>query len=127
MKKVLIKVEKTETGFSAYSKKYPAFTTSQNAPDLITNMVDSLNGYFEAENLKKRVSPSDLSFEMDLTSVFDVFPINVKALSRRIGMNYTLLSQYATGRKKPSRNQTHKILNGIHEVGRELTEVKLMV
>jgi uncharacterized protein YqgV (UPF0045/DUF77 family) len=126
MKKVVVKVERTETGFSAYAEKYPAFTTGRNSAELVTNMVDSLNGYFEAEGLKKRVAPSDLTFEIDLSSVFEVFPINVKALSYRIGMNYSLLSQYATGKKKPSQKQTEKILEGIHEVGRELIEINLV-
>ena len=126
MKKIIVKVERTETGFSAYAEKYPAFTTSKNSADLISNMVDSLNGYFEAEDMKKRVAPGDLTFEVDLSSVFEVFPINVKALSYRIGMNYSLLSQYATGKKRPSQKQTKKILEGIHEIGRELTEINLI-
>lgn len=66
-------------------------------------------------------------FEVDLTSVFEVFPvINVKALSGRLGMNYTLISQYATGKKKPSAKQAEKIMEGIHEIGRELSELTLI-
>ena len=67
-----------------------------------------------------------IAFELEMTSVFDVFPINVKALAERIGMNYTLLSQYATGRKKSSQKQTEKIVEGIQEVGRELAELSLV-
>ena len=67
-----------------------------------------------------------IAFELEMTSVFDVFPINVKALAERIGLNYTLLSQYATGRKKPSQKQTEKIVEGIQEVGRELAELSLV-
>jgi hypothetical protein len=126
MKKVVVKVERTGTGFSAYAETYPAFTTGRNSAELVANMVDSLNGYFESENIKKRVAPGDLTFQIDLSSVFEVFPINVRALSYRIGMNYSLLSQYATGKKKPSPKQTAKILEGIHEVGRELTEISLI-
>jgi REP element-mobilizing transposase RayT len=40
--------------------------------------------------------------------------------------NENRLSQYATGKKKPSPKQTEKILEGIHEVGRELTEINLV-
>lgn len=47
-------------------------------------------------------------------------------LSERIGMNHTLLSQYANGRKKPSPKQKERIMEGIHEIGRELTEISLM-
>lgn len=126
MKKIIVKVEKTTTGFSAYAEKYPAFTTGRNSAELISNMVDSINTYFEAENLKRKVTPRDLTFEVQISSVFEVFPINVKALSKRIGMNYTLLSQYANGKKSPSQKQTEKIVMGIREIGRELTEINLV-
>lgn len=127
MKKIKVKVEKTTTGFSAYAEKYAAFTTGKTVAELITNMVESLNLYFEEAKSKKVVTPNDLLFEVDLTSVFEVFPvINVKALSRRLGMNYTLISQYATGKKKPSAKQTEKIVEGINEIGRELSELSLI-
>jgi transcriptional regulator with XRE-family HTH domain len=90
-------------------------------------MVESLNLYFEEAKNKKVVTPNDLLFEVDLTSVFEVFPvINMKALSRRLGMNYTLISQYASGKKKPSTKQTEKIVEGINEIGRELSELSLI-
>ena len=92
MKKITIKVEKTKTGFSAQAENYPAFTTGQNSAELVSNMVESLNLYFEDQEINKTVSIKDLSFEIQISSVFEVFPINIKALAERIGMNYTLLS-----------------------------------
>ena len=127
MAKIKVKVEKTTTGFSAYAERYSAFTTGRTVAELVTNMVESLNLYFEEAGAKKVVTPNDLLFEVDLTSVFEVFPvINVKALSGRLGMNYTLISQYASGKKKPSAKQAEKILKGIHEIGRELSELTLI-
>lgn len=128
MAKIKVKVEKTTTGFSAYADKYSAFTTGRTVAELVANMIESLNLYFEEAEIKKVVTPNDLLFEVDLTSVFEVFPvINVKALSSRLGMNYTLISQYATGKKKPSSKQAEKIMEGIHEIGRELSELTLIV
>ena len=127
MTKIKVRVEKTRTGFSAYAEKYSAFTTGKTVQDLVSNMVESLNLYFEEAGSKKEVTAGDILFEVDLTSVFEVFPvINVKALSDRLGMNYTLISQYATGKKKPSPKQTEKIMEGIHEIGRELSELMLI-
>ena len=126
MKKIIVKVERTATGFSAYSEKYPAFTTGRSSGELISNMVDSINTYFEAVKSKRKITPRELTFEIRLSSVFEVFPINIRALSTRIGMNYTLLSQYATGKKSPSPKQTERIVSGIHEIGRELTEIRLI-
>ncbi len=99
-------------------------TTGRTAQELQSNMVESLNLLFEDERV---VSIGDLSFQMELTSVFEVYPvINMKALSRRVGMNYTLLAQYATGKKKPSPKQTAIILDAIHDIGRELSELSLI-
>ena len=124
MAKIKVKVEKTKTGFSAYAEKYAAFTTGRTVEELQTNMVESMNLFFDGEKI---VTKSDLSFQMELTSVFEVYPvINMKALSRRVGMNYTLLAQYATGKKKPSAKQSAIILDGIHDIGRELSELNLV-
>lgn len=128
MTKIKVKVEKTTTGFSAYADKYPAFTTGRTVEELIANMVESLNLYFEVEGKGKVIAQNDLRFELDLTSIFEVYPIiNMKALSRRLGMNYTLMAQYASGKKRPSPKQTEKIIDGIHEIGRELSELQLVV
>jgi hypothetical protein len=127
MAKIEIKVEKTGTGFSAYAEKYAAFTTGGSVGELYANMVDSLNLLFEAEGRSRKVSARDLTFEMELTSIFEVYSvINMRALSKRIGMNYTLLSQYAKGKKRPSAKQSEKIIESIHEIGRELAELNLV-
>lgn len=41
-------------------------------------------------------------------------------------MNPSLLSQYVSGRKKPSINQSQRIMDGINRIGRELSELKLI-
>ena len=38
----------------------------------------------------------------------------------------TLLTQIVQGRKKPSDAQTKKILLGIHQIGKELSEINLI-
>jgi hypothetical protein len=40
-------------------------------------------------------------------------------------MNPTLLSHYVQGRKKPSATQTEKILKGIREIGKELSDLSI--
>jgi hypothetical protein len=127
MAKVKMKVEKTKTGFSAYAEKYQVFTTAKTVPELVANTVEAVNLYLQEAGGKKEITSGDLLFEMEMTSVFEVFQvINVKALAGRLGMNYTLLSQYATGKKKPSSKQTEKIMEGIHQIGRELSELRLI-
>ena len=67
----------------------------------------------------------DMKFEIDFKQFFQYYRvINAKFLAEKIGMNPTLLSQYVQGRKKPSENQTAKILDGIHQIGKELSEIQ---
>lgn len=124
-KKVKVIVEKTDTGFSAFAYDYPVFTTGKNFSELKENINEALNLYFEDDGV--RVNTQNIQFEIDLKQFFLYYRvINAKFLAERIGMNPTLLSQYVQGRKKPSSQQTEKILKGIQQIGRELTELSLV-
>jgi hypothetical protein len=52
--------------------------------------------------------------------------INAKAFSERIGMNQSLLAHYISGIKKPSPVQTQRILKGVHQIGKELAEIRFL-
>jgi hypothetical protein len=124
-KKIRMVVEKTNTGFSAYSEEYPIFTTASQMPDLLNNATEAANLYFnESGHL---IDKNSIKFELDFKQFFQFYRvINSKFLAIKIGMNPALLSQYVTGNKKPSLKQTEKILNGIQSIGRELAEIKLI-
>jgi predicted RNase H-like HicB family nuclease len=123
-KKIKIIVEKTETGFSAYSDEFSIFTTGRTVPELINNSYEATQLYFEK---KYKVNHENLKFEIDFEQFFQYFKVlNSKFLAERIGMNPTLLSQYVQGHKKPSENQTEKILTGIHQIGQELSDMNLI-
>ncbi len=126
MKKVKIIVEKTSTGYSAYAEKYPVYTTGADVKELVNNIVEALSFYFQEAGEKIAVSKKDLDLSFSIPSFFQLYPINVKQFATRIGMNYTLLSQYVQGRKKPSEKQTEKIVEGLQEVGKELSEVNIL-
>ena len=124
-KKIVMTVEKTNTGFSAYSEDYPIFTTGKSIPELINNAYEATEFYFEEES--EKFEHSDVKFEIDFSQFFKFYKvINAKFLAEKIGMNATLLSQYVQGHKKPSAKQTEKILNGIHQIGQELSEINLL-
>ena len=118
-------VEKTNTGFSAFSEDLPIFTTGKTVPELINNTYEAVQLFFEEENIK--ISHENIKFEIDFKQFFQYYKVlNSKFLAEKIGMNPTLLSQYIQGRKKPSENQTEKILTGIQQIGRELSEINLI-
>jgi predicted RNase H-like HicB family nuclease len=124
-KKIKMIVEKTNTGFSAFSEDYPIFTTGRTIPELMENALEAANLCFEDE--KVIITQENLRFEIDFKQFFLHYRVlNSKFLADKIGMNPTLLSQYVQGRKKPSETQTEKILLGIHQIGQELSEINLI-
>lgn len=123
--KIKIIVEKTDTGFSCFSENYSIFSTGKTIPEVIENVFEAATLFFEDEGIE--LKHSDLKFDVDFQQFFQYYKvINSKYLAEKIGMNPTLLSQYVQGHKKPSENQTEKILYGIHKIGQELSEMNLI-
>ena len=123
-KKIHFTVEKTDTGFSAYCEDYPVYTTGSSFTELLKNAVEAMN--LLLSDSSSQITDKNIAFEIDLRQFFQYYRvINSKFLAKRIGMNESLLSQYVQGRKKPSANQTNKILLGIQEIGRELSNINL--
>jgi hypothetical protein len=80
----------------------------------------SLEGFYtfnrdEIENQKNEVS-----------RVFDRFPvINVTKFAERIKINRSLLASYVCNEKKPGRKSKRQIEEALHQLGKDLLEVKL--
>jgi len=124
LKDFKIVVERTKTGFSAYSPQYPVFTTGKDINELLDNSFQAANMYLEefGEGVKK----NRICFELDFEQFFKYYRvINAKYLADIVGINPTLLSQYVTGKKKASLRQTRRIVEGINKIGRELTAIEL--
>lgn len=121
--KISVKVELTKTGYSAFALNYPVYTTGRTIEELKTNMLDALNFYFEDEGIVIYVEMIDFQYELD--QFFKHYRVlNTKFLAERIGINPTLFSQYVNGWKKPSAKQKSKIVNGLHSIGIELSQLK---
>lgn len=118
-------VEWTKTGFSAFSKDHPVVTTGGTLQELKRNIVEAMNLLLEDEGV--RVTSKDILLNMDMRHFFKKYSIlNARELASRIDMNHTLLSQYVSGTKMPSEEQTRKILTGIRKVAKELSAVSLV-
>lgn len=123
-KKFKFIVEKTDTGFSAFSTQRAVYTTGKSIIELQSNILEALQLALADENI--RVDEKNIDIEIDLKQFFRYYRVlNSKFLAERIGMNPTLFSQYVQGRKKPSASQTNKILIGIHQIGKELLQIRL--
>ena len=124
-KKIKMIVEKTDTGFSAFSDEYPIYTTARTITELMNNAIEASKLNFEEDNIS--ITQENLKFEIDFKQFFQYYKVlNAKFLADKIGMNPTLLSQYVQGHKKPSKKQTEKILYGIHQIGQELSDINLI-
>ena len=122
-KKIVVIIEKTKTGFSAYSEDFPVFTTGATVNELIENTNEAFSFYFEDKNQ----GTQQIYYEIDFKQFFQYYKvINSKALAKKIGMNPTLLSQYVRGHKRPSEKQSRKILYGINKIGKELAEMSVI-
>ena len=126
--KVKFIVQKEDVGYSATSELGNLFigTDGDTYDELVSNILEATNLAFEEDGIEFTVE--ELSFEYDLDSFFHFYKvINVKALSERIGMNQSLLAQYIRGIKKPSPAQIKRILMGVQQIGKELTEVSFLL
>ena len=127
-RKVGVVVIKEDKGYSATCTIGQTFvgTEAESFEELKASLLEALNFTYEEEGNKYVLG--DLSFEFDLESFFDFYRvINAKALSERIGMNQSLLAQYIRGIKKPSPAQTKRILMGVQQIGKELTDVSFLL
>lgn len=68
----------------------------------------------------KEMPDLDFNFKMDVGSFFNYYPINVTAFAKYIGMNASLLRQYASGVKSPSAKSMAKIKAGLEQFKRDL-------
>ena len=75
-------------------------------------VLDAVNLSFEDKGFVYTID--EIGFTYNMASFFEFYKvINAKALSKRIGMNQSLLAQYIKGIKKPSAKQTQRIMNGV--------------
>lgn len=125
---VTMTVIKEISGYSAFAQIGDDFvgTQGETFEDLKKMIIEAVNLNFEDQGFIYSID--EIKFEYDLKSFFSFYKvINVKALSERVGMNQSLLSQYINGLKKPSVNQTKRILKGLQQIGRELSEVSFLL
>lgn len=67
MQKIVMNVEKTATGFSAYAQDFDVATTAPDWASLIINMLEALNLYFEDEGFT--IQSDDLDIIMEVSAI----------------------------------------------------------
>ncbi len=64
-------VEKTDTGFSAFSDDYPIFTTGRTIPELIDHALEAASLYFEEDGTT--ITHENLKFDIDFKQFFQYY------------------------------------------------------
>lgn len=125
--KIKMTITKEDIGYSANAmvNNISINTQGDTFEELKEMITEAVNLSFEDKGFVYTLNEIELTY--DLESFFDFYKvINAKALSERIGMNQSLLAQYIKGIKKPSIIQTKRILQGVQQIGKELTEVRFL-
>lgn len=122
--KIVMNIIKEEVGYGAHVSlmNRSIFTNGDTWDELKENILDAVNLSFADKEWIYTLD--EIKLKPDLHSFFEYYKvINAKALGARIGMSQSLLSAYINGIKKPSINQTYKILTGVKQLGRELADM----
>jgi len=132
--KVLVVLEKTDRGYSAYLPELPGcIATGEFLYEVRRTISDAVNFHLDGMRNEELPIPDvfqgefNLSYKMDLASLFEWFSgiLTKSGVSRITGLNQSLISQYVSGIKKPSSKQTKKIERALHHLGQELLEIEL--
>src|SRR5690554_110612 len=98
--KLVMVIEKTDTGYSAFAEDYPIFTTGRTIVELMANALEAANLAWEEEGLV--FAPQNLKFEIDFQQFFQYYKVlNANVLAEKIGMNPSL------DRKSTRLNSSH--------------------
>ena len=76
------------------------------------------------------LNPSKVEFEMayDLTAIFsEKSYLNLSVVAQKLGINRSLMAQYASGSKFPSPERAYEIEKAIHDLGRDLLKIRIAV
>jgi predicted RNase H-like HicB family nuclease len=120
--KIPVIVEVTNTGYSAYTRDFPVYTTGGSINEVYSNISEAMSLLHEDDQME--YGPQNFTLKFDFQQFFTHYRVlNAKFLAERIGLNPSLLSQYVSGTKEPSPKQILRIMNGINELGEELASL----
>ncbi len=133
MKKLEAIIEKKGNGYWIYFTNLPGCVSYGDTIErAMSNVKDAVNEHIEAykelgEELPDILEGDNFTYEYNL-SVKDFFKefeaINISAISKKSGINASLLRQYASGIKFPSITQAKKIEKSIHQLGKEFLTIQ---
>ena len=133
MEQIIISTSKTENGFSASCELLPGWIVAftGNFTEFINYVKESIDFYVDCAKIDKEPYPTvfdndyELLFKMDIQSLLYCYDkiLTRAALSRMTGINQRQLGHYICGRSRPRKPQSERIVNALHELGKELQSI----
>lgn len=93
----------------------------RNSRETIKDLHKAVQEYKEMKAEEGKEFP-DVEFDVrfDVGSFFDYYPIDITAFAKYIGMNASVLRQYATGLREPKQEAINRIREGINKLSEDL-------
>jgi predicted RNase H-like HicB family nuclease len=127
-------IEASKTGFGIYSDDLPGITGYGKTIDAAKlDMQSAIDEVLEAHledssQPMKELNNGKLEFvyKYDIESLFKYFGVlDATNFARKIGINPSLLRQYKSGITLAGPKQKQRIEKGLHDLGRELLNIRL--
>jgi hypothetical protein len=100
--------------------------TVKEAKEDFYNSLEEVRSVYDPDQTPDELN-EEINFHFDLSSLFEYYSVlNVSAFARFVGINESLMRQYKKGDTYISDKQLEKIENGIHQIGEEFTQLKLI-
>lgn len=102
-------------------------TVEEAKADFENSVIEVIQLYKdEGRELPSELKGIKFSYKYDIASLFNYYDwINVSKFAKRAGINSSLMRQYRMGNTYISENQTYKIENTLHALGKELAAINL--
>ncbi|MBN1927617.1 MAG: type II toxin-antitoxin system HicB family antitoxin [Prolixibacteraceae bacterium] len=133
MQRIDVTVRPNQDGWWAEIKSIPGcYSHGESLDELKKNIREAID--LHIEGLLETDKPInnefirgeyELDLKINIQDLFEYYPITVKGISERAGMNRSLLNQYVKGEKTMSEKQALRIIGTIHQLGSELMQLQL--
>lgn len=123
MQTVHFLIEKTNGGYTSYSEELGILSDGKTIKQTQANSREGVKEQCEITG----ENPDDFNivFRYDVAAAFDALKPNVTTLAARSGINGSLISQYASGKKKPALKQKQRIEAALHDYARDILSVHI--
>jgi predicted RNase H-like HicB family nuclease len=133
MQRIDVTVRPNQDGWWAEITSLPGcYSHGDNLEDLKKNIHEAIDLHIEGlietdEPVSNELvmGKYELDLKINIKDLFEHYPLTVKGIYERAGMNRSLLNQYVKGKKAISEKQATRFVGTIQQLGSELMQLHL--